>query len=333
MVFRKIYFFALLTAAFLVSMDVNAQQIEGEVRYPDSGQPVLEAHVECSGTGGISSQMTSRNGKFFFRVSPGTYYVTVTYPGYQTEQRNVTLTDTRASEYLFIKLRPVPGAAKAAKPSTIDSNVPAQAQTEFDKAEAALAQGKKESVAEAIRHYQQAVKLYPNFVQAQLKLGTAYMDLGDWDKAEQTLKKTVELEPKAVNAFFALGEIYLRQKKDEEAEKVLLQGLQMEDRSFQGHLTLARVYLDMASRIKDEAQARPSLEKAYDHVNQALKLNADLAAAHLLKGNLLLRVRRAADAQHEFEEYLRLEPKGAFAEQARGTVEKIKKALESQAKP
>jgi tetratricopeptide (TPR) repeat protein len=333
MVFRKLYFLVLLTATFLVAVDANAQQIQGEVRYPDSGQPVLEAHVECSGTGGISNQMTSRNGKFFFRVSPGNYYVTVTYPGYQTEQRNVTLTDTAASDYLFIKLRPLPGPAKAAKPSTIDSNVPAKAQTEFDIAEAALAQGKKESLEEAIRHYQQAVKLYPNFVQAQLKLGTAYMDLGDWDKAEQTLKKTVELEPKDVNAFFALGEIYLRQKKDEEAEKVLLQGLQIEDRSFQGHLSLSRVYWSMASKIKDDTQARPSLEKAYDQVKKALELNPNLAQAHLLKGNLLLRVRRAADAQHEFEEYLRLEPKGAFAEQTRATVEKIKKALETQPKP
>jgi tetratricopeptide (TPR) repeat protein len=136
-----------------------------------------------------------------------------------------------------------------------------------------------------------------------------------------------------VNALFALGEIYLRQKKGEEAEKVLLQGLQTEDRSFQGHLTLARVYFDMASKNKDEAQARPSLEKAYDQVNQALKLNPDMAQAHLVKGNLLLRVRRAADAQHEFEEYLRLDPKGPAAEQTRIIVEKIKKALESEKKP
>jgi tetratricopeptide (TPR) repeat protein len=158
------------------------------------------------------------------------------------------------------------------------------------------------------------------------------MDLADWDKAEQNLKKTLEIDPKAANAYFALGEVYLRQKKDEEAEKVLLQGLQTEDRSFQGHLALARVYWDMASRIKDEAQARAALEKSYDQVSQALKLNPDLAQAHIVKGNLLLRVRRAADAQHEFEEYLRLDPKGPFAEQARTTVEKIKKALQSQPK-
>jgi len=65
-------------------------------------------------------------------------------------------------------------------------------------------------------------------------------------------------------------------------------------------------------------------------VKQALALDPNLAAAHLLKGNLLFKVRRAADAQHEFEEYLRLDPKGQYADQTRALVEKIKKALAGQ---
>lgn len=326
----------LSTLGFIVSaaIAVNAQHIEGEVRYPGSNQPVLEAHVECSGTGGISSQMTGRNGKFYFRVSPGSYNVSVRVPGYQEDIRSVVLTDVNASEYLYVKLRAIPsGTIKTPNPPIVDAAIPAAAQKEFEKAEAAMAAGNKESIPEAIRHYQQAVTLYPKFVQAQLKVGTAYMDLGDWGKAEEMLKKTIESDPKAANAYFALGETYLRQKKDAEAEKILLEGLVIEDHSFQGHLALARVYFDMALKSKEEAQARPLLEKAYDQVNQSLKLNSDFADAHLVKGNLLLRVRRAADAQHEFEEYLRLYPKGPYAEQTRSVVEKIKKALESEKKP
>jgi tetratricopeptide (TPR) repeat protein len=78
--------------------------------------------------------------------------------------------------------------------------------------------------------------------------------------------------------------------------------------------------------IKDLAQARPTLEKAYEHVKRALSLNPNLAGAHLLKGNLLLRVSRAADALSEFDEYLRLEPNGPFAGETRALVEKIRKA-------
>jgi regulator of sirC expression with transglutaminase-like and TPR domain len=93
------------------------------------------------------------------------------------------------------------------------------------------------------------------------------------------------------------------------------------------------VYFEISNKLKDEAQAKPVLEKAYYQVNQSLKLKPDFAQAHLVKGNLLLRVRRAADAQREFEEYLRLEPKGPLADQTRTIVEKIKKALESEKTP
>jgi len=261
------------------------------------------------------------------------YTITVRAPGYIEQRQDVELL-TSPSANLQFQLRS-DGSAKPATSGSIgvDSSVPAAAKKEFDQAAALAATAKKESLEESVRHLEKAVSIYPQFVQANLMLGTAYMDLGQWEKAEQTLKRTVNLDPKAANALFALGELYLRQKKDEEAEKTLLQGLQIEDRSSQAHLSLARVYWSMASKIKDDAQARPDLEKAYDQVKKALELNPNLGQAHLLKGNLLLRVRRVADAQHEFEEYLRLEPKGAFAEQARATVEKIKKALESQPKP
>jgi hypothetical protein len=94
-------------------------------------------------------------------------------------------------------------------------------------------------------------------------------------------------------------------------------------------VALARVYWNKAAKIKEETEWRPVLEKSYEEVKKSLLLNPNLAEAHLLKGNLLLRVRRAADALPEFEEYLRLEPKGKFAEPTRALVEKIKKGLES----
>jgi lipoprotein NlpI len=69
---------------------------------------------------------------------------------------------------------------------------------------------------------------------------------------------------------------------------------------------------------------------SYAQTKKTLELSPNLPEAHVLKGNLLLRVGRAADAQHEFEVYLQLDPKGRFAEQARATIDKIKKALASQ---
>jgi tetratricopeptide (TPR) repeat protein len=309
-----------------------AGQIVGQVRYADGGKPAYDVLVSCEAySGGVMGQeRTDRSGRFRFeKLGPSQFTVMVRQPGYLPVQETVELATTPTA-YVQFTLKPDPNYRGPAitTPGVVEANVPPAAQKEFDKGEAALATGTKEGIAEAAKHYEQAVTIYPQFVKAQLKLGTTYMDLGQWDKAEQVLRKAVETDPKTVNALLALGEIYLHQKKDEEAEKVLLQGLAIEDRSYQGHLTLARVYWDMGLKFKDEAQWRPPMEKAYTHVNEALKLNPDLAQAHLVKGNLFLKVRRAQDAVHEFEEYLRLDPKGPFAEQTRANVEKIKKALE-----
>lgn len=75
------------------------------------------------------------------------------------------------------------------------------------------------------------------------------------------------------------------------------------------------------------------MEKSYQEVNQALQFDPNLAAAHLLKGNLLFKVRRAEDALREYDEYLRLDPKGEFADQTRALADKIRKALAETKKP
>jgi tetratricopeptide (TPR) repeat protein len=266
-------------------------------------------------------------------LKPDQYVITVRVPGYVEERETVEL-QTTSSQYLQFRLKADGsggGSGRASAPAaTVDANVPPAAQKEFEKGEAALAEAKKESPEQAALHYQKALVIYPRFVQAQLKLGTVYMDLQQWDKAEQALRKTIELEPKTANAFFALGQLYLHQKKFDQAEKALTDGLAIETRSAQAHLTLALVYWDKVAGVKDEKQWRPLLEKSYEEVKQALTIDANLAAAHLLKGNLLFKVQRASDAMTEYQEYLRLDPSGQFAAQTRALVEKIKKALAGQ---
>src|SRR4030095_1305372 len=281
--------------------------------------------------GGLIGQVqTDRSGRFRFSgLAREQYNITVRVPGYFEERQTVELM-TAPTGYVQFQLRPDKDRPAVANPGIVDASIPAAAKREFDEASKALASGTKSGIEEAVRHLEKAVSAYPNFYEANLTLGTAYMDLGQWDKAEVALKQALQAKPHAANALFALGELFLAQKKEQEAEKALLEGLQADPRSPQGHLTLGRLYWEMATKIKDDAQARPLLEKSYEEVKKSLELNANFAQAHVVKGNLLLRVRRAEDAQHEFEEYLRLEPKGRFAEQAKATVERIKKALEAE---
>ena len=67
--------------------------------------------------------------------------------------------------------------------------------------------------------------------------------------------------------------------------------------------------------------------KAGRQVALTLQLNPNLAEAHLLGANTLLRARKQEDALLEFEEYLRLTPNGPYSAPVRRTVDKLKIAL------
>ena len=309
-----------------ISLDVH-----GQVRFAEGGAPAANILVKLESyeSGGpLVEVFTDRSGKFRFSgLAPAQYIVRVHHSGYVDTQQQVDL-QTSSSGYVFLQLvrQPDSNSQSVLRMGVVDANVPAGAQKEFDKALIALATGTKEGIAEAVPHLEHAITLYPGFVEARLKLGTAFMDLEQWERAESTLRATLQIEPRAANALFALGETYLQQNRIDDAENVLLQGLQIDDTSCLGHLNLARVYWERARKINELTQAKPLLEKSYQEVRRGIELNSNLGAAHLLKGNLLLRASRTTDALKEFDEYLRLEPAGHFADETRALQERIRKA-------
>jgi len=70
------------------------------------------------------------------------------------------------------------------------------------------------------------------------------------------------------------------------------------------------------------------VSKAGGPIGMTLQLKPDLAEAHLLAGNILLRVNQRERALVEYREYLRLAPKGEFVAQVQELVRKVEKTLE-----
>lgn len=298
---------------------VQPIQITGYLRYPDRS-PANEIVVRLEGLSGgyVGEVRTDRLGKFRFSgLQPQQYHVIIHHPGFRDIEREVNLVWV-ASENLQLTLVPDPSEVGTKPPPAypkvvLDANVPSDARKEFEKADAILATQKKERTPEAMVHLQKALLLYPNFLEAQLKLGLAYMDLQQWDQAEQALKRTLEINPKAITAYLALGDVYSRQKKYSEAEKILRDALLIEDRFWQGHFALARLYY-----------SKGDLGRAARQVGLTIQLNESFPDAHLLAANIHLKVNNRQDALDQFQEYLRLAPKGEFAAQARQAVEKLK---------
>jgi len=294
-------------------------QITGYLRYPDRS-PANEVVVRLDRFSGgfVADVRTDRLGKFRFTgLMPQQYSVVVHQPGYRDIEREVNLVMVAAEN---LELTLIPDTSKVGNqpppaPSklVLDASVPAEARKEFERADAILATQKKERNQEAMVHLQKALAFYPNFLEAQLKLGAVYMDLQQWEEAERALKRAIEINPRTVNAYIALGEVYARQKKYSDAEKALRDGLLVEDRSWQGHFALARLYY-----------SKGELGKAARQVGLTIQLNESFPDAHLLAANIHLRVNNREDALEQFQEYLRLAPKGQFAAQARQAIEKLK---------
>jgi tetratricopeptide (TPR) repeat protein len=69
-------------------------------------------------------------------------------------------------------------------------------------------------------------------------------------------------------------------------------------------------------------------QDAAPHATIAVRALPDLAAPHVLLGNILLRQNDPKAALHEYQEYLRLDPNGPMAPGTQEIIQKIQKTLE-----
>ncbi|MBW8002453.1 MAG: tetratricopeptide repeat protein [Planctomycetes bacterium] len=65
--------------------------------------------------------------------------------------------------------------------------------------------GKLDSVQESIHYYEQALNICPDFLEATIKLGTQYLQLGNESLAAMQFNKAVEINDKIVDAYIGLA--------------------------------------------------------------------------------------------------------------------------------
>ena len=291
-------------------------EITGRVRDAQTGEPAgnVQVRLERFSGGQVEQMYTDAHGKFrFSSLGRGYYNVLIIAPGYVAAQQTADL-QVVFKQYLAFELVRQPTADnRLGGPEVIDARVPESARKEYLDAHIALADKRRE---DGMRHLEGALRIYPQFFEARLMLATAYMDQREWEKAEASFKLGHELKPTNGHSLLGLGEVYWRQKRYAEAEKALLDGLKLEDKSWHGYFTLARLYWEQGN----VARSAPA-------IGRTLQLKPDFAEAHLLAGNILLRVDQRERALIEYKEYLRLEPKGEFAPATRELINKLSKSI------
>lgn len=300
------------------SLPGSTLEIAGQVRGV-SGQKTIEnvmVRLERFGGSLVDQVMTDSTGRFrFSRLLQGQYVVSAKAEGVTARTGQIDINRLQPRQYVLLQLQPVEETfrSREGKAAVIDARVPAEARGEFEKARAALREGKTQG---ATLHLENAARIYPDFYDAHVMLADLYIKAREWVKAEASLRRAVGIRPRDSDALATLGEAYRLQKKYTDAEAALVAALKLDRGSWRGHFTLGRVYWE-----------KGEVERAAPHVGQALKIHPQYPEGHLFAGNIFMRLNLPQNALAAYEEYLRLAPDGEFAPQMRESVAKLRKML------
>jgi protein O-mannosyl-transferase len=160
---------------------------------------------------------------------------------------------------------------------------------------AALA--KKGQIDEAIRQYQEVIRLKPDYVEAYNNLGYVLGEKGQIDEAIRQFQETLRLKPDHADAHNNLGAGLVGKGRIDEAIRQLQEAIQLKPDNADAHNNLG---LALARQGQTDAAIR--------QFQEALRLNPDYAQAHYNLG-IILSVKGQVDgAISQFQEAIRLRP-------------------------
>jgi tetratricopeptide (TPR) repeat protein len=110
----------------------------------------------------------------------------------------------------------------------------------------------------AIELYDRALKLLPEFAEAEFQKGNAYSSLGKRDEAEKAFRRAIELRPEWTLPLAALGTLLERRDEFVESEKLLIKAIAINDSSFPAYVGLVELRLKTGASLE---VLKPLLEK------------------------------------------------------------------------
>ncbi len=208
----------------------------------------------------------------------------------------------------------------------------------------------------AVIELKNALQQEPRHAEARLLLGKAYVELGDGASAEKELRKALEFGLKAEKGMPLLGRAYLMQGKSQEAlsEVRLADNAPVEARArvmvVHGNALLLQKSFEDAADAYEAAlilvsgfptallgKARLAVNAndntlAEKYVDQVLAANAEDVDALIVKGELLRRQAKHAEALAVFSQVSQLQPQNLLASLGKAMAEVALQQFDSAAK-
>ena len=125
--------------------------------------------------------------------------------------------------------------------------------------------------------YLAALRLQPDDVSTQIKLGAVYIGLGRFQDARRWLESAVQASPEFAAAHLRLGDLFLEQRQWEQAILAYREAVRLEPGSAVAHIALARA-LEVGGDV----------ESAVETYEAALRIDPQSVEAHVSRATVRL---------------------------------------------
>jgi Flp pilus assembly protein TadD len=299
--------------------------IAGQIRLQDGNFPSQQVLVTLEARGAvINTAYCDSEGRFgFYDLLPNSYYVVIGIEGFQLVHQQVVVSPrTAQTNIVHVVLHPSFGEQPRGSPegppggnrnlvdvSDFAKKFPPGVLKEFDAGRKADERG---DAREAIKRFQEALRLAPDFYPARNNLGTGYMKAGDLKAAEQEFRQVIEQDLNGAQAHFNLGNILYMTRRNVEAKPVLDEGLRREPSSAMGHYLLGSVLARLGSPGAAEEQLKTARE-----------LDPRMPQIPIALATLYLQAGKQHEAAQMFEMFLQQFPKDPMVPKVRAALGKI----------
>ncbi len=153
------------------------------------------------------------------------------------------------------------------------------------------------NIQEAIGHYQEALRIRPDYPEAHNNLGNALLQAGNVQEAIGHYQEALRIRPDDAGAHNDLGNALLRTGKPEEAIAQYEEALRLSPDDAEVQNNLGNALLQVGN-----------VQEAIGHYQEALRISPDDAEAHHNLGIALVRVGKLNEAIGHYEQALRIRP-------------------------
>lgn len=309
--------------------------IRGKIFLPSGNLPENRIRVTLElNTGGVAGEVFSDSvGNFEFRSIPNNNYKVIAYTdgsSFETTQESVEVSGSFGRTFnVQIYLREKNSNNNNTKPNgkmlsaaEYSQDVPKNARKLYERG---LKQAKDGKDAEALTSFEEALKLYPDYLLALNKLGEQQAKQNNVAEAQATFERAIAINPKFPLTQINLGTLLFKVKRYPEAIEHLESAIRADQDYPVAHLYLGWALME---------NTPPDFTRAEQEMRQALALSDNkLTEIHLQLFNLYVRQQNFHMAAAALEAYLKANPDSPNATAVREKLALVKKAAASQPKP